>query len=89
MSLLRFCFADDLQRLNGAKNLLVAVANGVAAVLFIFIADVAWLPALLIAVGSILGAQLAARYGRRIPPNVLRWIVVVGGTIVAMILILK
>jgi uncharacterized protein len=89
MSLLRFCFTDDLQRLNGLKNVLAAVANGVAAILFIFVADVRWLPALLIAVGSTVGAQVAARYGRRIPSNVLRWIVVVGGTIVAMILIFK
>jgi uncharacterized membrane protein YfcA len=89
MSLLRFCFNDDLQRLNGLKNVLVAVANGVAALLFVFVADVRWLPALLIAAGSIVGAQVAARYGRRIPSNVLRWIVVIGGTIVAMILIFK
>jgi uncharacterized membrane protein YfcA len=41
----------------------------------------------LIAGGSIVGAQVAARYGRRIPSNVLRWIVVIGGTIVAVILI--
>ena len=87
MSLLRFCFADDLQRLNGLKNVLAATANGVAAVLFIIVADVRWAPAALIAVGSTAGAQVAARYGRRIPPQMLRWIVVIGGTIVAMILI--
>jgi uncharacterized protein len=87
MSLLRFCFPDDLQRLNGLKNVLAATANGVAAVLFIFVADVRWGPAALIAVGSIVGAQVAARYGRRIPSNVLRWTVVIAGTIVAVILI--
>ena len=31
MSLLRFCFPDDLQRLNAVKIVLTAVANGVAA----------------------------------------------------------
>ena len=87
MSLLRFCFPDDLQRLNALKNVLAATANGVAAVLFIFVAPVKWGPAALIAVGSIVGAQVAARYGRRIPSEVLRWIVVIGGTIVAVILI--
>ena len=49
MSLLRFCFPDDLQRLNGLKNVLAGVANGVAAILFIFVADVAWDAAALIA----------------------------------------
>jgi uncharacterized protein len=87
MSLLRFCFPDDLQRLNGLKNVLAATANGVAAILFVFVADVRWGPAALIAVGSIIGAQVAARYGRRIPSNTLRWTVVVAGTIVAIILI--
>jgi uncharacterized membrane protein YfcA len=87
MSLLRFCFPDDLQRLNAMKIVLTAVANGVAAVLFIAVADVAWGAAALIAAGSIAGAQVAARYGRRIPSEVLRWIVVIGGGIVALILL--
>jgi uncharacterized membrane protein YfcA len=87
MSLLRFCFPDDLQRLNGLKNVLAGVANGVAAILFIAVADVAWEAAGLIAVGSVVGAQVGARYGRHIPSEVLRWIVVIGGAIVALILL--
>jgi uncharacterized membrane protein YfcA len=87
MSLLRFCFPDDLQRLNALKNVLAGVANGVAAVLFIAVADVAWGAAALIAVGSIAGAYVGARYGRRVPSEMLRWTVVIGGTIVALILI--
>jgi uncharacterized membrane protein YfcA len=88
MSLLRFCFHDDLQRLNGLKNVLTGVANGVAAILFIIVADVAWEAAALIAVGSVVGAQVGARYGRHIPSEVLRWIVVIGGFTVAVILLL-
>jgi uncharacterized membrane protein YfcA len=88
MSLLRFCFPDDLQRLNALKNVLTGVANGVAAVLFIAVADVAWGAAALIAAGSIAGAQVGARYGRHIPSEVLRWVVVIGGFVVAVILLL-
>jgi uncharacterized membrane protein YfcA len=87
MSLLRFCFPDDLQRLNALKNVLAGVANGVAAILFIAVADVAWEAAALIAVGSVVGAQVGARYGRHIPSEVLRWIVVIGGGVVAVILL--
>ncbi|MDA0164696.1 sulfite exporter TauE/SafE family protein [Solirubrobacter ginsenosidimutans] len=87
MSLLRFCFPDDLQRLNALKNVLAGVANGVAAILFIAVADVAWEAAGLIAVGSVVGAQVGARYGRHIPSEVLRWIVVIGGAVVAVILL--
>jgi uncharacterized membrane protein YfcA len=88
MSLLRFCFPDDLQRLNGLKNVLAGVANAVAAILFIAVADVAWEAAALIAVGSVVGAQVGARYGRHIPSEVLRWIVVICGAVVALILLI-
>ncbi len=42
LSLLGIFIADDLQRLNGVKNVLAAIANGVAALVFVFAADVAW-----------------------------------------------
>ena len=88
MSLLRFCLPDDLQRVNALKNVLAGVANAVAAVLFIAVADVAWEAVALIAAGSVVGAQVAAKYGRRVPSEVLRWVVVAVATIVAVILIL-
>jgi uncharacterized membrane protein YfcA len=87
LSVLRLAFTDDLQRLNAVKNVLAGVANGVAAVLFIAVADVAWGAAALIAGGSIVGGALGAHYGRRLPELWLRRIVIVGGTIVAVILI--
>jgi hypothetical protein len=71
---------EDLQRINGAKNVLAGLVNLVAAVLFIAVADVAWPPALLIAAGSVIGAQLGARVGRRLPPAALRGVIVVVGT---------
>ena len=53
LSLLGIFIADTLQRLNAVKNVLALIANGVAAVLFVFFADVAWLVVVLIAVGSV------------------------------------
>lgn len=70
---------DELQRLNGLKNVLAAIVNGVAAVVFIVVAPVAWLPAGLIAVSSIVGAQAGAKVGRRLPPAVLRGVIVAVG----------
>lgn len=87
LAVLRLCFDDDLQRLNGVKNVLAGLANGVAAAYFIVAADVDWNVALLIAAGSIVGAQLGARYGRRLPQEALRRVVIGGGVIVAAILI--
>ena len=87
LAILRLCFDDDLQRLNGVKNVLAGIANGIAALYFIAVAHVAWGAARLIAGGSIVGAQLGARYGRRLPQEALRRIVVVAGVIVAILLI--
>ena len=87
LAVLRLAFADDLQRLNAVKNVLAGVANAVAAVLFIAVADVAWEAAALIAAGSIVGAWAGANYGRKLPDAWLRRIVIAGGTIVAVILI--
>jgi uncharacterized membrane protein YfcA len=44
------------------------LVNGAAAAAFVVFATVAWLPALLIALGSIVGGQLGAALGRRISP---------------------
>jgi hypothetical protein len=85
----RFLIPDSLQRLNGLKNVMVGVANGVAAILFVIVAHIAWDAAALIAVGSISGAQIGARYGRRVPDEALRWTVVTVGVIVAIVLIVK
>jgi uncharacterized protein len=71
--------AQDLHRSNALKNALVASVNGVAGVYFAFAAHVEWAPAAIIAVTSIAGAQLGARYGRRLHPNVLRALIVVVG----------
>lgn len=79
LSLLGITLQDDLQRLNAFKNVLAALVNGVAALLFIAVADVAWLPVALIAAGSIIGGQLGASIGRRLPPAVLRGLIVLVG----------
>ena len=78
-------FIDDhLQRLNAAKNVVAALVNGVAAVLFILFAPIAWLPAGLLAGGSAIGGQIGARAGRRLPPALLRVLIVVAGLAVAI-----
>ena len=73
----------SLQRINGLKNVLVTIANAVAAVIFIVVAPdrVNWLVAALIATGALLGGFVGARYGRRLSPVVLRRVIVVVGVL--------
>jgi uncharacterized membrane protein YfcA len=72
---------EHLQRINALKVVLAGLVNLVAGVVFVFAAHVAWLPALLIAVGSILGGVIGARGGRRLPPAALRAVIVVVGIV--------
>jgi uncharacterized membrane protein YfcA len=78
---------DDLQRVNAAKNVLVAIVNATAALVFILFAQVNWVVVLLIAAGSTAGGLLGARLGRRLPPLALRIFVVIIGVISAVKLI--
>jgi uncharacterized membrane protein YfcA len=84
MALLAVFIDDDLQRLNGTKNALVLVVNGVAGIVFIATTHISWSVAGLIAIGSVIGGQVGGRYGRRIPADALRWVVVVAGLGVAI-----
>ncbi len=88
IALLGIFLDDSLQRLNAAKNFLAALVNGVAAVLFIIAAHVAWAAALVLAVGAILGGQLGATVGRRIPAPLLRVVIIAVGTVVGIKLLL-
>ncbi|MFA1546546.1 sulfite exporter TauE/SafE family protein [Actinomadura chokoriensis] len=84
IALLGIALDDDLQVLNGVKNAMAAIVNGTAALLFTAVwllgrTEISWWAVLLIAVGSTIGGLLGARLGRRIPPLVLRGVIVVVG----------
>jgi uncharacterized membrane protein YfcA len=79
MAVLGIGMDETLQRLNAVKNVLAAIVNGVAGLLFAIVADVDWTVVALIGVGSVIGGQLGATVGRRLPPAALRATIVVVG----------
>jgi uncharacterized protein len=81
ISVLGLTLPDDLQRINALKNVLAGLVNAVAGVVFIIAAHVAWLPVALIAGGSVVGGQIGARVGKRLPDPALRAIIVVVGVV--------
>jgi uncharacterized protein len=87
LAILSLSVDDHLQRLNALKVVLAGLVNLVAGVIFIFAAPVAWGPAGLIALGSIIGGIVGARGGRRLPAWALR-LVVVGVGIFAIVRLL-
>lgn len=70
---------DHLQRLNACKNVLALTVNTVAAVVFIASTAVDWKVVGCIAVGSTIGGQIGAKYGRKLDPRALRALIVVVG----------
>jgi len=72
---------DHVQRHNAVKNVLAALVNAVAAVVFILVAHVDWEAALLLAVGAVLGGVIGASIGRRLSPTLLRAVIVVVGVV--------
>ena len=79
LSILALSLNDDLQRINALKVVLAGLVNLVAGIVFVIAAHVAWGATLLIAVGSVIGGFLGARYGKRLPENALRAVIVVVG----------
>jgi uncharacterized membrane protein YfcA len=81
LAILSLGIDDELQRLNAAKVVLTGLVNLISGIIFVVVAHVAWAPAGLIAGGSLLGGVLGARVGRRLPPQVLRGVIVVVGVL--------
>ncbi|MFC7503773.1 sulfite exporter TauE/SafE family protein [Nocardioides sp. CPCC 206347] len=98
MGILGIGVTDALQRLNGVKNVLVAVVNGIAGLIFVAVAelglfgieaDVDWLVVAVIAVGAVIGGFLGAAVGRKLPPVALRGIIVVVGLVAVTVIVLQ
>jgi uncharacterized membrane protein YfcA len=83
MGLFSALSAEPLQRLNGYKNVLSLIVNLVAAVVFVLFAreHIDWLVVALVAAGAFAGGLVGARIGRRIPPALLRGIIITIGLV--------
>lgn len=87
LALLGALLPDDLQRLNalkGVQSLLVAIVSAVGFALF---GPIAWLAALVVAAGAMLGGVAGVRVARRLPATLLRAVVVAYGVGVAIALL--
>ena len=66
LAILGLAVDEDLQRINALKVVLAGLVNLVAGIVFVFAAHVAWLPALLIAVGSVIEDPPGASRGHHL-----------------------
>ena len=83
MGLFSMLSAEPIQRLNGYKNMLALIVNVVAAVVFVLFAreHIDWTVVALVGVGAFVGGILGARIGRRLPPMLLRAVIITIGTV--------
>ena len=89
LSGLSILLPGTIQRANAYKNVLAAVANFAAAIVFVSSTEVAWLAAGIIAAGSILGGQIGGWVGQRLPPLVLRIVILAVGVSAITYFVLK
>ena len=81
IGLMGIAFTDTMQRINAVKNVMAGLVNGVAALVFVAATHIDWGAAGLIACGAILGGQLGARIGRKLPPWGLRLLIICVGVV--------
>jgi len=89
MAVLGVLYDSNIQRSNGAKNLLASAANLTAAVVFALSGRVLWLAALAVAIGAIAGGFTGAHIGRRLPDKAMRIALVTIAVISAVVLLVK
>jgi uncharacterized protein len=87
MAILGIGVADSMQRHTATKNVLALIVNAAAAIVFIAVADIDWAVAGLIALGSVVGGQIGAGVGRRLPPVLLRAVIAVVGVVALVVLL--
>jgi hypothetical protein len=80
---------DTLQRINAIKNVLQTLAGLTASVVFVARAEVLWSAVAIIAVSSFVGAQFGARFGRKLPPALLRTIILIVGAVSIVVFLLR
>ena len=79
LALLLVTTAEPLARGNAMKNLLLGLANAVAAVAFVAFGPVRWLAVIPLAAGCLLGGRLGPIVVRRVPAAPLRALIACAG----------
>ena len=76
--------ADTLPHCTAAKNLVLGIANLVAAAFFILLADVRWTAVVPLSIGLFVGASLGPAVVRRSDPQLLTRLIAIGGVLLAL-----
>lgn len=89
LAVLGILIADELQRINALKGVLSLLINVVGVIVFLISTQVAWRYVSILAVSSYLGATVGVTIARRLPPAVMRALVITLGTVVGVVLLVR
>lgn len=67
----------DLVRTNALKTVCTGVFSGVALVVFAVRGQVLWVPGLILAIGSVIGAMISVRFAIKVSQNTLKWLLLI------------
>jgi uncharacterized membrane protein YfcA len=84
LALLSLLGVEDIHALNGLKNVIAALVNGVALIVFIWSGAVLWPQTLVMLAGSTIGGYGGAVYAQKMKPEHVRWAVIVVGLAMAL-----
>jgi uncharacterized membrane protein YfcA len=84
MAMFLLTTGEGLPRSNAMRNVILGVANSVAAIGFVVFTSVAWSAALPLALGCLAGSGLGPRVVRRAPQKLLRRVIAVAGLALAV-----
>jgi hypothetical protein len=76
--------SESLPHANATKNVVLGVANGVAALVFIVFAPIHWVAVVPLGVGCLLGSRIGPTIVRRVPATPLRLTIAVAGLALAV-----
>ena len=71
----------DLVRTNALKTVCTGVFSGVALIVFAMRGQVLWVPGLILAVGTVIGAMISVRFAIKVSQNTLKWVLLIMVTI--------
>jgi uncharacterized membrane protein YfcA len=80
---------ESLKRINALKNAISAVVGLITVLVFALFGPVDWVDVLLLAPATIVGGYVGARVARRLPPIILRAVIVTLAFVVGIILFVK
>lgn len=80
---------ENLNGMNGLKSLLSAVLSLVSVITYATAGLIAWEQAVTLAIATTIGGYLGGHYARKVPPRLLRFGIILVGTVLTVVFFLR